>query len=142
MAVESAGCVCIPDVHNEELVAFVELRRRQMKLLSAELVQAEAMLLQRMKEREATLLDAGRYTVKLIPNIRYTYNMEAISRLREMVPQDEYSKAVTMEPKISKLGLNRLSKLGGEIKKIIDGAVKCVEGTPRLAIEERDSANS
>jgi len=139
MAVESAGCICIPEVHNDELVALIELRRAQIKSLSAELGQAEAMLMQRMREKDATLLDVGRYTVRLMPNIRYSYDTEAILRLREMVPQDEYCRAVTMEPKISKLGLNRLSRLGGEIKKMIDGAVRCVEGTPRLAIEERAS---
>jgi hypothetical protein len=139
MAVESAGCVCIPDVHDEELVALIELRRMQIKSLSAELGQAEGMLLQRMRGKDATLLDVGRYTVRIMPNIRYSYDTEAILKLRDMVPQDEYGRAVTMEPKISKLGLNRLARLGGEIKKTIDGAVRCVEGTPRLAIEERNS---
>lgn len=99
--------------------------REQLTDLRHQLAESEGMLRDAMLSRNATIADAGAWTVKLSPRRAYTYDLEALSQLQAFLEPEQYERAVvevhTVKP--NKTQLNQLAKRGGEIAAIITAAV-------------------
>ena len=137
---KKTGEVTEPDFQtftDAELAEYIVAEREHASLHYRLLKQAETTLFRRMEDDEATVRDAGEYTVKLIPNVSYGYDLEAIESLRPLLSRDQWDSAVSYVTKVNKTKLNLLVKLGGEVKRIIESAVTVIPGMPKLEIEKK-----
>jgi hypothetical protein len=130
--------ISVEEMDDASLVSVIEFYREQVKVFSQHLKCAEMVLATRMEEKEATVLIAGAYTVKSLPSVRYEYDMPRLLMLSEFLPKEQLETAIRYEPKVSKTALNKLAKLGGEVKKIIEESTTAIPGMPKLSIERRD----
>jgi len=128
----------VEDMDDTSLISMIEFYREQVKAFSQGLKRAEMVLATRMEDKDATVLVAGVYTVKSMSSIRYEYDMPRLFLLGEFLPKERLETAISYEPKVNKTALNKLRKLGGEVKQIIEEATTVIKGTPRLCIEKRD----
>lgn len=133
------SCISIEEMDDASLVSVIEYYREQVKVFTQGLKRAEMVLTTRMEEKEATVLIAGAYTVKSLPVVKYEYDMPRLLLLGEFLPKDQLETAISYEPKVNKTALNKLAKLGGEVKKIIEESTTAIPGVPKLSIERQDS---
>lgn len=110
--------------------------------LQAELAKSigdlKAAVILRMNSRGATALDTPLFTAKLEAGTSYAYDLQVLAQLKPLVTPEQYAKAIpTPEPKPNKAELNKLAKLGEEIKKIIDQAVRPVPTAPSFSYQRK-----
>lgn len=96
----------------------------------------------RMTEREATLMDTLGFTAKLEKKVTYFYDLPLLQgELKPLLTAEQWEKAVPTppppEPKPNKTELNKLTKLGGKVKEIIEEAVTPVPAPPSLKVERK-----
>lgn len=88
-----------------------------------------------MEAAGATLKELNGYTVKLIPQRSYEYDTALLTELYRHLPKDRVEAALQPTFKVNKLELNKLQKLGGPVRDIIEAAVREIPKAPRVEIK-------
>lgn len=96
----------------------------------------------RMNERKATMMDTLGFTARLEKKVTYIYNLLLLQdELKPLVTSEQWERAVPTppppEPKPNKAELNKLMKLGGRVKEIIEEAVTPIPAPPSLKVERK-----
>jgi hypothetical protein len=124
------------------LAATIARNTERQRTTQQELQEAESLLRERMQRRGATLADCGEYEAKLEQSYSYGYDGEKLAELQAHLDVDTYERAVQwVQPapylKVDKRELNKLAKLGGPVKEIIDAAVTGMPSPPRLVLKRK-----
>jgi hypothetical protein len=123
---------------DEELVGMIYDLTAEQKYINNALNQVQIALSVRMEEREASLIDTPEYSAKLVPGTtRYEYDTQLLQMLRAYVSEEKYDAVITFVPKVDKRKLNDLTKLGGEVKRLITEATKAIVGAPKVEVVKK-----
>ncbi len=124
-----------PEVLSDDaLLMLISELKETLSTIRNELNSAEQEMVRRLNERQATIYQSSDYQVKLEPQRSYEYNLPKLLKLKDLVDQETFERAIKTEYKPSKTQLNKLVKYGGEIREIIESATREVPKPPRLAI--------
>jgi len=117
------------------LAATIVTLREQKQVLADQLLEAEGLLRGEMLNEQATIADAGEWTVKLTTRTKWEYDLEVLTELQAFVTPEQYDEAVreVREVKVNKTKLNMLAKRGGQIAAIISRA--CVEAPAGFVLD-------
>jgi len=128
----------IDQLPDDDLATLITDGEDLLNELSVAVNQLRATLQHRLEADQAVLRETPGFTVKLTAQREYVYNLPALLKLKEHLTPEQYAKAVpTPDPKPNKTELNKLVKLGGAIKQIIEAAVKPVDKPPKLEITRK-----
>lgn len=103
-------------------------------------------LVQRMVERDATVLDTDHWKGKLTPGApSHTYDDALMAEgLAKALTDEEMAKALVLPPppppRWDQRVLNEYAKRGGPTKKAIDAATVTTRGAPKLKLERKGDA--
>jgi|GEM_PF-4047055 len=106
--------------------------------LSSVVGQLKATVTHRLMNDQATIREMPEFTVKLVAQRSYEYDLPALMGLKYHLTGDQYDRTFKTVVTPNKTELNKLLKLGGAIKQIIEAAVKEVEKPPRLEITRKN----
>lgn len=129
-----------PGESDAKLSASIFNLRQQIDDLRKQLSDAETLMVLNMRERGATIADAGMFEVMLQSKKEYEYDIETLASLQGWIDADEYDRAVKPIPatvRVNKTELNRLAKRGSKIKEIIEAATTEIETRPILVIRRK-----
>lgn len=127
------------DERNALLARVVLALQSQIAPLAGRLKEAELLLKQDLFENQATLIDAGEFEVTEEKRQKWEYDIEGLRWLKGLVPAAVYDRCIhevtTWE--VSKAELNKLKKLGANVKAIIDDNCQQVTTSSKIVVTRK-----
>lgn len=127
----------LAELDDDQVLDLLDRAGRLQQDLSYAIGILKSHAIHRMEQVDATVYDSPMFEAKLERKVTYRYDVPLLMQLQAHLPKDKFEKAVQMEPKVSKTELNKLVKLGGPVKTIIDQAVTPVPGPPSLTYQRK-----
>lgn len=119
---------------DDDLLQVLTAAEALQRDLAQSVQQLRATLLHRMTAREAVLLVTPRFRVNLSAQRTYEYDLPKLMTLRPLLTGEQFEKAFKTTVTPNKTELNKLVKLGGTIRLIIEASVREVEKPPKIEI--------
>lgn len=120
---------------DEEAVETILALKDLVAKIEAVIRYHEAGFMMQMEAAGATIKELNGYELKLTTQRSYDYNFDRLRELYNHLPKERVEQALQPTFKVSKAELNKLVKLGGPVKEIIETAVIEVQKGSKLEIK-------
>jgi hypothetical protein len=121
-------------LEDDDLAALITDGDALLEDLGAVVKQLKAKMQHRLEADQAVLRETPGFTVKLTAQRTYEYDMPRLLGLKQHLTGERYAKTFKETVTPNKTELNKLVKLGGSIKAIIETSVVPVDKPPKLEI--------
>lgn len=125
------------DADFEEVVERVIALKQVLTQISGLYRVNEYKFIEMMKDKEAKKYVNDEFEIRLQPQTNYDYDVNAVHKLRELVPEDDFNKIFTEQYKVNRNLLRTIYVLGGEIKQLIDQMETKNEKKPTVIVTKK-----
>lgn len=124
----------VDQLADDDLLDLITEASALLKGLGVVVNQLQATMFHRMESDQATVRETLGYTVKLVPQRSYEYDLPNLLGLKYHLTGEQYTAAFKETVTPNKTELNKLVKLGGPIRQIIEASVREIPKPPKLEI--------
>jgi hypothetical protein len=127
----------LEQLSDQDLLDLITAVEALVKELAPVLSLLKSTMFHRMEADQATLRETPGYTVKLVPDRAYEYDLAKLLTIKSLITPAQYAATFKETITPNKTELNKLVKLGGQLRTIIEASINEVKKPPKLEITRK-----